>query len=154
MSNKPIKAKSRKGVVSLFLRDSTGVKPDRKFVLRPNTTTPIPADYAQGMLNSVSVQRHIKTGLIIIEDGKELEEKAVEEGYATEKSLEKIDRDAITETLKGNNLTKIKALFDKEKPEEASVALEIAREIADELSSGVIRTIENTTKSSIQAEEV
>lgn len=154
MLKKPIKAKSLNGTVTLFLRDMTGVKPDRKFVLNPITVTPIPVEYGESMLSSPSIQRLVREGRIIIIEGEaELVEKVIEEGYATEASFVKVDREAIKKTLLGTNITEIKKLFDPENPQLSQLALDIARENVEDMKTFAIKEVEKITQSSIQVIE-
>ena len=154
MLKKPIKAKSLNGVVSLFLRDMTGVKPDRKFVLNPTTVTPIPVEYGESLLSSPSIQRLVREGRIIIIEGEtELVEQVIEEGYATADNFTKIDREAIKKTLLGTNITAIKKLFDPENPQLSQLALDIARENVEDMKTFAIKEVEKITKSSIQVIE-
>lgn len=155
MSNKPIKVQSRKGIISLFLHDVNGVKPDRVFRARPGMTIAIPADYGQSLFQIPAAERLIKRGELIIVGGSadEVVSAAQEAGDLGDVATKSIDRDAIATILKGNNVTQIKGLFKEEDRIKAQVALEIAREIVSEMNVGAIKIVEDITKSTIQVDE-
>lgn len=151
MTNKPVRAKSRKGTISLFLEDINGIKPQRVFRVREGNFTAIPADYAESMYTMASVQKLIKTQQLILEGGNELAEKVQEEGYMEKE--EPIDREGILKTLLGTNITAVKKLFSEGDPLLAQVALEVARENVQEMRVPVIKLIEEVTQSSVLVEE-
>lgn len=151
MTNKPIRAKSRKGTISLFLEDVNGIKPQRVFRVREGNFTAIPADYAESMYAMASVQKLIKTQQLILEGGNELAEKVQEEGYM--KKEEPIDREKILKVLVGTSPTAVKKLFSEEDPILAQVALEVARENVQEMRVPIIKIVEEITQSSILVEE-
>ena len=151
MTKKPIRAKSRKGIISLFLEDVNGIKPQRVFRVREGNFTAIPADYAESMYAMASVQKLIKTQQLILEGGNELAEKVQEEGYM--KKEEPIDRKEILKVLVGTNATAVKKLFSEEDPILAQVALEVARENVQEMRVPIIKIVEDITQSSILVEE-
>lgn len=154
MSNTIIKAKSRKGIVSLFLIDVNGVKPERKFVLYPDKPTPIPYEYGESMYTSLTIQGMIKRGdVIILNGGEEIKEQVIEQGFVSAEVFNVIDREEIVKILKGTDITAVRKLFDKNEPEKAKLALEIARETVEEMKSIIIKEVEKLTSSSIQVIE-
>ena len=139
---KAIKVKAAGMSLHFELEDSEGQRLPRVFSAFPNRLTVIPSFYAGSFYNSGAIKGWIKEGYLIIVEGKEkLEEKAIEESYIDE-PIVPINQAEIVNVLKGNNLTKIKDLFEGENKK---VALDLAAEHAGEISQNVLLYIEKET---------
>lgn len=135
---KAIRMKSSGGIIVLSLENlETGA--ERKFVLRENRDTTVPMVFASTLLNYQGAAELFRQGRILIpnEKHKEAVVKAAEDQYYEVPDV--VDTSKIRETLKGNNITEIKALFtgaDKE------VAFEIAKELKGEMQLAAIEAVE------------
>ena len=139
---KAIKVKSQGASLHFELEDSEGQRMPRVFSAFPNRLTVIPAFYATSFYNSNAIKAWVKEGNLTIVEGKEeLEAKAIEESYIDE-PIVPINQAELVNVLKGNNLTKIKELFEGENKK---VALNLAAEHAGEISQNVLLYIEKET---------
>ena len=139
---KAIKVRAKGPSLYFSLEDIEGQRMPRVFTVTSQRITVIPAHYAASLYNSPAIVKWIKEGRMIIVEGREkLEEKAIEESYLDE-VIEPVNQNEMLNILKGNNLTKIKELFNGEFKE---LALELAGQNAGEISQNVLLYIEKET---------
>ena len=139
---KAIKIKSSGVSLHFELQDSEGQRMPRVFSALPDKLTVVPAFYAGSFFNSNAIKDWVREGSLIIVEGKEeLEAKAIEESYINE-PIVPVNQAELVNVLKGNNLTKIKDLFEGENKK---VALDLAAEHAGEISQNVLLYIEKET---------
>lgn len=139
---KQIKMTTTTSILTLRLEDFSGVAPTRTFILENGKQTNIPITYAKSIFNYRGAAKLYRDGVIKILAGEEeLVEKAQEE-HADVPT--KVDTDKIVDTLLGNDITAIKELFQLDN-EDKDIALELALENRDRMSTLVVREIEKIT---------
>lgn len=144
---KTVKVKGQGGSYFFELEDSNGERVNRVFSVEPRKVTSIPVHYAKSLYNKPATLEWLEKGKLIIVEGKEeLEDMLIEENYIQE-PVKAVNHAELINILKGNNLTRVKELFEGENKD---LALKLAGLHSAELTQGVITYIESHTGISLR----